>query len=142
MTTTLASDVQERVTEYACAGDDLAERGEYAAAAAEYNQAWQLLPSPKNDWEAAMWLLTSIGDAYFHSRHLTSARKALEYATTCPGGLGNSFIHLRLGEVYFEQDQLDAAADELARAYMGAGRDIFAAEDPKYLEFLSGRMIL
>ncbi len=142
MTSALAPDLHQRVTVHARAGDALAARGEYVAAAAEYNKGWQLLPSPKNDREAATWLLTSIGDAYFRSRHLTSACKALESATTCPGGLGNLFVHLRLGEVYLEQTQLDAAADELARAYMGAGREIFAAEDPKYLTFLATRMIL
>ena len=32
--------------------------------------------------------------------------------------------------------QMDKAQDELTRAYMGAGRDIFANEDPKYLAYL------
>lgn len=136
----LNPDVHERVTAYARGGDELAERGEYVAATAEYNRAWNLLPSPKNDWEAATWLLTAIGDACLHSGHLTSARKALEYATTCPGGLGNPFIHLRLGQVYFEQQQLDAAADELTRAYMGGGREIFESENTKYLDFVATRI--
>ena len=34
----------------------------------------------------------------------------------------------------------DLAADELARAYTGAGREIFADQDPRYLEFLATRM--
>jgi hypothetical protein len=33
----------------------------------------------------------------------------------------------------------DAAADELIRAYMGAGQEIFASEDRRYLDFLKTR---
>jgi hypothetical protein len=43
------------------------------------------------------------------------------------------FIHLRLGEIAFESGDRRRAADELARAYMGGGREAFATEDPKYL---------
>ena len=32
------------------------------------------------------------------------------------------------------------AADELARAYMGAGTEIFENDDPKYLEFLKTKL--
>lgn len=89
----LLPDVHARLLEHARAGDALCERGAYADAAAEYNDAWRLLPSPKHEWDAATWLLVAIGDAYFRGRVLTSARKAFEYATRCPGGLGNPFVH-------------------------------------------------
>ena len=35
---------------------------------------------------------------------------------------------------------LDRSADELARAYMGAGTSIFANEDAKYSAFLKTRL--
>jgi hypothetical protein len=54
----------------------------------------------------------------------------------CPEAIGNPFIHLRLGQTQFELGNKDRAADELMRAYMGAGAEIFAEEAPKYLEFL------
>lgn len=57
-------------------------------------------------------------------------------AVRCPDGLGNLFIHLRLGECAFELGQISRAEDELTRAYMGAGREIFADEDPKYFKHL------
>ena len=57
----------------------------------------------------------------------------------CPGAAGNPFRHLRRGQVLFEQADYDAAADELMRAYMGGGLDIFAEEPPKYLDFLRAR---
>ena len=39
----------------------------------------------------------------------------------------------------FELGNEPRAADELMRAYMGAGPEIFADEDPKYIEFLASK---
>ena len=52
---------------------------------------------------------------------------------TCPGGLGNVFLHLRRGEVLFELGEMESSADELMRAYMGGGPEAFAREEEKYL---------
>jgi hypothetical protein len=86
--------------------------------------------------------MAAIGDACFLGGWATSARRALEAAIGCPGGLGNPFLHLRLGQVCLDQGEPDRAADELARAFMGAGREIFEHEDPRYLAFLATRMRL
>lgn len=55
-------------------------------------------------------------------------------------GLGNPYIHLRLGQLYYEQENFDKAVDELTRAYMGGGLDIFIEDDPKYLDFLETKI--
>lgn len=60
-------------------------------------------------------------------------------AMQCPAAIGNPFLHLRLGQCQFELGNLDRAADELARAYMGAGADIFEGAD-KYFAFLKTRL--
>ncbi len=57
-------------------------------------------------------------------------------AMYCPDAIGNPFIHLRLGEVQFEMGDHAKAQDELMRAYMGAGAEIFQEEDKKYFEFI------
>ena len=64
------------------------------------------------------------------------AREAFRDVMYCPGAIGNPFIHLRLGQVQFELGNLNRAGDELARAYMGKGEEIFEDEDPKYLAFV------
>lgn len=94
------------------------------------DKAWKLIPEPKDNWEASTWLLAAIGDACFLSNNFRSGNDAFAYATRCPGGFGNSFIHLRLGQCQFELGNLDAAADELCRAYMGAGSEIFSHDNP------------
>jgi tetratricopeptide (TPR) repeat protein len=131
--------LHEQIKAHCAEGDKLAEAKRYEEAVAAYNKAWVIVPEPRNEWEASTWILASIGDACFLSGYNKSAREALEYAMHCPGGLGNPFLHLRLGQVLFEQNEKDAAADELIRAYMGAGDEIFRAEDPKYSAFLRTR---
>jgi hypothetical protein len=48
-------------------------------------------------------------------------------------------LHLRYGQVLLDGEEPDAAADELMRAYMAEGLEIFASEDPRYLAFLKTR---
>lgn len=117
-------------------GNVLAEAEQFEQAVAAYNQAWLLIPEPKTDWEASTWVLAAIGDCCYFLNKLTSARKALEYAANCPGGLGNAFVHMRLGEVLYEQGDHDLAADELLRAFLAGGEEAFQHEPSKYLDFL------
>ncbi len=121
-------------------GDRLANQRKFEDAVSRYNEAWQLVPEPKNDWNASTWIMAAIGDACFLGGYATSALEALQYSMHCPGGVGNPFLHLRLGQALLDRGDEDLAADELARAYMGAGREIFADQDPRYLDFLATRM--
>src|SRR5262245_41088998 len=116
-------------------GDELARNGKLDEALKKFTAAWQLIPKDKENWEASTWLLVSAADIHFGRGALEKARQMLMEALECPGGLGNPYVHLRLGEIEFELGNKKAAGDQLARAYMGAGRDIFKEEDPKYLAF-------
>ncbi len=123
-------------------GDELVERGDFDAAKQQYIAALRLLPSNPVDWEAATWIYVAIGDIHFRTNHFDKAFKCFYNAVQCPNGLGNPYIHLRLGQLYYEQSNVDKAADELTRAYMGGGLDIFLEDDPKYLEFLETKIEL
>ena len=126
----------EAIKTWCAIGDQFASEKRYEESIVEYNKAWKLIPEPKNDWEASTWILGAIADATCLAGYITSAREALEYAMTCPGAIGNPFLHMRYGQVLYEIGDLDRATDELMRAYMGAGDDIFVSEDAKYLTFL------
>jgi hypothetical protein len=91
---------------------------------------------------AATWVLAAIADAAFLGGFLQSARQAIEYGMTCPGAIGNPFMHLRFGQILLDLGERNRAADELMRAYMGAGAEIFERDDPKYLAFLKTRATL
>ena len=120
-------------------GDALAGEQKYSEAIPVYWQAWDLLPEPKTEWEAATWLLAAIGDANFLGRDYTAGKDNLTTAMRCPNATGNPFLHLRLGQCQLELGVLDRAADELMRAYMSAGTEIFKDQDPKYLRFLQSK---
>lgn len=101
-----------------------------------------MIPDPKEDWEASTWIFTAIGEAFFFKAKYVDALQNLQAAVVSPGGLGNPLVHLRLGEVYYELNNLEKAGDELTRAYLGGGREIFELEDPKYVEFLATKIEL
>jgi hypothetical protein len=138
----LPAELHSAIVELCSAGDHLAETQQFEDAIGKYNAAWEMVPAPKTEWNASTWVLAAIADACFLGGFKTSAREALEYAMHCPGGIGNPFLHLRLGQVLLDTGEQDRAVDELALAYMGAGDEIFADQDAKYLDFLRTRMIL
>lgn len=135
----LDESIYSEITRLCAAGDRLAELKQFDDAVYEYNKAWMLVPEPKNSWEASTWILAAIADACFLYGKRKSARQALEYAMTCPGRIGNPFLHLRLGQVLYDAGEEDMAANELIRAYMGAGLEIFEKDDKKYFAFLQSR---
>jgi len=131
------SDVDiKKIESFTNEGDRLADKGKYKEAAEKYAKALDVLPAPINQWEACSSLLTAIGDMNFLLGSYQHAQKALSDAMHCPHANANPYIHLRLGQSQFELGDKKRAADELAQAYQGAGRDIFEPEDPKYFDFL------
>jgi tetratricopeptide (TPR) repeat protein len=140
MSTPMPEDVHAKILEVTRAGNELAAKGDLQAAFRRYWDAFELLPEPKLHWEASTWILTAVGDMLFLARKFQKAKNAFEDAVLCPGGLGNPFIHLRLGQIALELGDEARAADELARAYMSEGRSVFADEDPKYWDFLRGTL--
>lgn len=121
-------------------GNTLADSNLFKEAYFKYREAYQLIPKPQLEYSAATWLLASMGDVCFQGNQIQTAHELLFHAVRSVGGLGNPFIHLRLGQCEFELGNLDRAADELCRAYMGAGKDIFEADDEKYFAFLKTRI--
>lgn len=136
MTETLDDELYQRIMQLTGDGDAFAEAGEYRKALALYAKALDLVPEPIEDWEASTWILAAIGDSHFMLGDFQMARTALSDSMHCPGAIGNPFLHLRLGQSQFEIGNEARAADELMRAYMGAGPEIFEDEDEKYLTFL------
>jgi len=132
----LPDPIYDKITACSAEGDALADDGSYREAIEKYLAALALLPEPKNKWNACTWLLVAIGDANFLSGNFEQSKDAFADAMHCPEAIGNPFIHLRLGQSQFELGNRERAADELCRAYMGAGKEIFEDDAPKYFEFL------
>jgi len=132
----LPPDLYARIKELCDRGNEKCEEERYREAIEDYEGALLLIPEPIEEWEAATWVLVALGDCCFLLGDFPAAHGYLSHAMVCPGALGTPFIHLRLGEVQFELGNEARAKDELARAYMGGGPEIFESEDPKYLTYL------
>ena len=129
--TELPAHLHEQISLLCKEGDAFSEQGDYENALSKYREAWALVPEAKINWEASTWILASAGEVYFLQQNYEKALNSFLRAVQGPGGLGNPYIHLRIGQLQYETGDLDAAADELTRAYMGAGDEIFSEEDPK-----------
>ncbi len=139
MSQELPDAIYSEVTRLSEEGNQLMEASQFAEARSRWLAAWELLPEPRDTWEAATWLSTSIGDTFFEDASFSDALPFFQRAVRCPGGLGNPYIHLRLGEIQFEMGNMERAKDELARAFMGGGDELFEGDDPKYWRFNSVR---
>ncbi|MBV8659733.1 MAG: tetratricopeptide repeat protein [Burkholderiales bacterium] len=136
----LPDHVYEEITALCKRGDELVNTGNHAEGRQLYVDALRLLPADHVNWNAATWIYVALGDSHFLEGSFEKSLRCFVNAVQCPEGLGNPFIHLRLGQSCFELGDLDKAADELTRAYMGAGLDIFLQDDPKYLDYLKTRI--
>lgn len=119
-------------------GDDLSEEDKYVEAIEKYHSALDLVPSPKNDWEASTWIYTALGDAYLDIEDYKNAKDCFYNAMNCPDGITNPLILLRVGESLFECGEIDKAKEYLLKAYMSEGYKIFYEEDDKYFELIKG----
>jgi tetratricopeptide (TPR) repeat protein len=132
----LSPALHEKITRLAEQGDQYIEDDDYDKAVEVYQQAIRLLPSPITEWEAATWLYSGIGDAYYFADNNEKSHDAFQQALKSPGGLGNPFIYLRLGQTAFDMGKNELAKDYLMRAYMLDGNTIFEDTNPKYFDFI------
>ena len=128
----LPSNVFKHVRSKAAEGERASAAGDWPGAWRAFVDAVQLLPEPAERWNAAGWLLVAMGESQFRGGRYDKAIGPLQDSMACPGTLGDPWVHLRLGQARFEAGETNRAADELAWAYMGGGRDVFEGQDPKY----------
>ncbi|MGE0434568.1 MAG: tetratricopeptide repeat protein [Planctomycetota bacterium] len=120
-------------------GEEFANNEQFSDALGTYQKAAKLIPSPIEMWDATHWIYAAIGDVQFLTSQFAGAVESLHIAVAT-GALGNAFVHLRLGQCHYELGQLEAAGEELCRAYMADGTTVFDGEDPKYFAFLKTRI--
>ena len=139
MSKELPDDVHEAIVVLCKDGDALAEAGDFKAAIEKYDAAFHRVPEPKHSWSATAWVWVAKGDACIGLKDFKTAANLFQSAAFS-GELGNPYVHLRLGQCFFELGRMDRAADELARAYQIEGEEIFQDEDPKYFEFVAAKL--
>ncbi|GKS92247.1 tetratricopeptide repeat protein [Acidovorax sp. SUPP2539] len=132
----LPDDIYEQVTALAEKANEALESDRPSAAIEPLQRALDLLPAPQHEWEAWTWLNGSLGEAYFNLSDFKMARISFLDAMSGPGGEGNPYLLLRVGQSAFELGETAQAKQMLAQAHMQEGDELFSDEDPKYLAFL------
>lgn len=92
----LDAQLHQQIVTLSKAGDQYMEQGDCASAVAKFRAAFELVPEPFENWEASIWLLTSLGEAYYSEGEYLKAHAALAKVMHVPGAIGNPLIHLRL----------------------------------------------
>jgi len=118
-------------------GSKYADRGKLPKAIQCYEEALQLLPEPKEQWESGTWLYSSLGDAQFKQGAYPEAIDNLEISQKCPGGSSDPFITLRLGQCYYEIGDRKKAEELMLQTFDVGGPDYFEHEDPKYFDLIA-----
>jgi tetratricopeptide (TPR) repeat protein len=115
----------------------LAEENRFEPALQEFQKAWALLPEPRIEWSAAVWILGSIGEMQFLLQRYEDARKTLQtLMDNVEDAKTTGLLCMRLGQSLFELGERSTGSDWLSKAYAIEGAELFEGEDPKYLEFV------
>jgi tetratricopeptide (TPR) repeat protein len=128
--------IYDKIVDLCNEGEGLFSNSLYDKALKKYLKALDLLPLPKEQWDASTWIYSAIGDVYFAKNDYQAASDYFYDAFNCPEGYYNPFILLRLGQSLFEQGDFEKAKEYLLRAYMLEGDEIYEDEEEKYLNLI------
>ena len=134
----LSNNLIKKINKLCDKGENLLDEGNFEDAIFVFQQALAALPEPYIEWEISTMIVSAIGDAYFYQQDFAKALEQFQEVCLTPDGLNNPFVHLRLGQCYWETNDFEKAKTDLQRAYNLEGKDIFEDEDEKYLQFLLG----
>jgi tetratricopeptide (TPR) repeat protein len=126
-----------QVEQLSMRADLLMEKGQFAEAIQLYQQGLEIIPEPKSTYEATLWFLVAIGDAYWYLREWEHALPYFEQCLQVLGGTENPFVRLRLGQIFYEMGDLLAAQKQLKKGLEMEDEVLFEDEDEKYLKLAS-----
>ncbi len=100
-----------------------------------YDRALELVPEPKERYKVATLIFTAIGENYYFW-DMDEALNSFKEAYNSVGGQDNPLILLRLGQCYYNLDNMSEAREFLLRAYNMGGEKIFWDEEEFFLELI------
>jgi tetratricopeptide (TPR) repeat protein len=127
----------EKIKEYSAAGEELFYDGRFSEALVEYNTAFDLIPEPKNRWEASVWLIAAMGDCHFWLKDFGTSLEYFRKLMVEYEEYANPFTRLRYGECLYETGNEQLAKEHLLAAYSMEGEELFEDCDKKYLSIIS-----
>jgi len=78
------------------------------------------------------YIIMRIGEVSFQHKDYPKAFDDFAFATRFKDTIGNPFLHLRLGQIQHFLNEHDRVADELSRALIMGGKDIFEDEPDEF----------
>lgn len=131
----LPDDVHAEVTRLFQEGANYEDLNAPDAAVECHTKALELLPTPRTQWEAATLLYTALADALGALDRWADAHDALQLALASPGGKGNGYVWLRLGDAHKAEGRQAQALEAYTSAYMLEGAELFE-DSPEELAWL------
>ena len=128
----------EKIKEHSDEGERLFYDGRFPEALEEYSKALDLIPEPRQRWEASVWVLAAIGDCHFWLKDFGAALGCFRKLMVEYEEYGNPFTRLRYGECLYETGNEELAREHLLAAYAMEGKELFEECDKKYLSVISG----
>ncbi|MGI9526003.1 MAG: hypothetical protein ACR2MS_02715 [Weeksellaceae bacterium] len=80
------------------------------------------------------YLIIKIGEICFLNRKIEDALYNFNYAMKFNDTIGNPFLHLRLGQLQYCIGNKDRMIDELSRALIMGGEEVFENENPMFMK--------
>ncbi len=130
----LSEDVLNQITELKNKGEKAFGNKHFKEAKDYYFEALNIIHEPIEPYADATKLLMAIGDCCFYMKDFEACFNMFSRAIQCVDGFGNPFIHLRLGQMYYEKEDFEKSKLDLKRAYLLGGEQLFENEDEKYLK--------
>ncbi len=128
----LAEEILNEVSQLKVKGEKEFEKKQFDKAKDFFFEALNLIHEPIQHYSEATKLLVAIGDCYFHMNKFEECYSFFSRAIQGVDGFGDPFIHLRIGQMYYEREEYDKSSLELRRAYLLGGKEMFDNEDLKY----------
>ncbi|MGJ8673324.1 hypothetical protein [Rubritalea sp.] len=131
----LEPELKEQVVELCNKALEAQEEERYHASNRDLLKVHDLLPSPKEEWKAYIWLLSNIGDNHFEQDEFAEAMVHLdEVFERDETSFENAYLCLRRGQCALELEQNELALELLSKAYALEGKELFEDEHSKYLK--------
>jgi tetratricopeptide (TPR) repeat protein len=135
----LDAELSDKVMKITALGDAEADKGNFDAQIEKYTEAWALIPEPKREWEGGTWIMGGIAESHYQKKNFAEAKRYFLEAANCARGPKDSFIQLRLGQLYYDEGETDLAREHLRQAWqLSEGRQ-FVGEPKKYRDFLTSK---
>lgn len=126
--------ISKRIDQLAKKADISMKNNQYQDAIKHYEKIIDILPEPKETWEAYEWATVSIADTYFIMEDYENAHA---FFKTIISTADNPFIILRYGQTQYYRKNLQEAKEYLLKAYQYGGKEIFESEEPMFLNLIN-----